>query len=94
MKDNRHVLRGSSTVIGRLEIALHHFDPGLSAAATREDFDLGLVTGRPGEAAQVAESKVQEKLYQSRPNEAGCACHEEQIVPPDNMFVAFHPASL
>ena len=46
--------------------------------------------GRPGETAHIAESTIQQTLYESGSNEAGCACYQDRIVRPDYESVAFH----
>lgn len=89
MNDDRATLNRGDTILAREKILFDYFNSCPIAAARKEGFDGGYPTGRPGEIAHVAESKIQQTRYYPGPNEAPCLCDWDKVIPPNYEIVAF-----
>ena len=78
MKDYFHIRCGCGAIVFRKKIARKQFDTRSVAAALAQFVDFREAAGGgPRETSNVAEAEIQQALYDSRPDEAARACHQD-----------------
>ena len=90
VKDERHVLGGSGTILARQEIARGDHCSHAIVTVASEAFEARRFTAGADKTSHVAESTVEQTVYESCSDEAGSPGYQDWIVRLDRWSVVYH----